>query len=228
MIDNEKHNLLTSKNLTFFVLILLVLYFVTSGIIDSRFTDLENSTEVTIANQQTLLVAIAETTSRNGADSVTESIIKDCSVTERIEFNNLLGSLDKGLSRSELLELERLFGRCGSFSADRKAVMVSRLSRETEIYKEYVAYLSKIRNEDVAADYNVAGWEKLSEEEVKQSEFFTRLVLLQDQIISSLLDGNSATSDEIMLILQEVQDVRGSRLVANQQAAKIRAELTAI
>ena len=63
-------------------------------------------------------------------------------VMTKVSFDDLLGRLNDGLSRTQLVELERLFGRCGSFTSDRKSVMVSRLAREIEIYENY-AYIGK-------------------------------------------------------------------------------------
>ena len=110
-----------------------LVYFVVSAVVNERLADLQLETKVLISDQETLMVSVAEITARNGADAVTENIIRDCSPTERIRFDELLGSLDRGLYRAELVELERLFGRCGNFFAQRKSVMVSRLQREVEL-----------------------------------------------------------------------------------------------
>ncbi len=195
-------------------------------LVDLRFKELELQTKVQIAEQGKILIAIAETTARNGADVVTESIVKDCALDERVKFDDLLGRLDKGLPKEQLIELDRLFGRCGKFSADRKSMMVSRLSREIEIYDTSVNQLSAITGNDQSEFFKVAKWKMLVSEEKKQSELFTRLVSLQDKIITALLEGKVSTSPEIVAILHEVKEVQETLIVANMQAGAHRSELT--
>lgn len=215
----------TGKNALVLVLGIAVMYLGVTSLVDKRFNEIEKNTREQIAEQQTLLVAIAEATARNGADAVTESIVRDCSLPERSEFDNLLGRLDAGLSQAQLTELERLFGRCGTFYSERKSVMVSRLSREIEIYDSYVTQLGVIRGEDLSSEFALTDWKNLASEEKKQSELFARLVTLQDNIIATLLTGRSVQSTEIIEILQQVREVQQTLVVANAQASKVRARL---
>jgi len=214
------------KLIASFVLAVGLVYFLVHNFAENRFQDLESQTRLLISEQQAVLATIAETTARNGADSITEQIIKDCSLSERSTFDTLLGSLDKGLTQTELVELERLFGRCGGFYSERKSVMVSRLAREIEVYETYVEHLETLLDADVANEFQISLWNKLAEEEQKQSELFSQLVIKQDQIISTLLDGKSASSEEIEQILREVNEIQGTLVVTNKQVAKVRAELT--
>ena len=135
-----------------------LVYFIVSAAVNERLSDLQLETKILISEQETLLASIAEITARNGADKVTEQIIVDCSTTERIRFDELLGSLNRGLNRSELTELERLFGRCGNFFSQRKSVMVSRFQREVEIYETFVLQLSSLSGNDEIGPHNVSGW----------------------------------------------------------------------
>jgi hypothetical protein len=192
-----------------------------------RLSDLQSVLKVQIADQQGLLRTIAETTARNGADTVTEDVVKDCAVDERTTFDELLGKLDTGLNKSDLVTLERLFGRCGSFYAERKSLMVARLNREVEVYENYVAQLNEIGGADVAL-YKVSLWKDLASEEKKQSEAFSALVEHQDRIISSLIDGKSATSPEIKIILDQVKEVQNVLFEANNAAAEKRKELISL
>jgi predicted DNA-binding transcriptional regulator len=214
------------KLIASFVLAVGLVYFLVHNFAENRFQDLESQTRLLISEQQAVLATIAETTARNGADSITEQIIKDCSLSERSTFDTLLGSLDNGLTQTELVELERLFGRCGGFYSERKSVMVSRLAREIEVYETYVEHLETLLDADVANEFQISLWNKLAEEEQKQSELFSQLVIKQDQIISTLLDGKSASSEEIEQILREVNEIQGTLVVTNKQVAKVRAELT--
>jgi hypothetical protein len=207
------------------VLGIALVYFLVNTLADNRFQNLESQTRLLISQQQAILATIAETTARNGADSVTEQIVKDCSLAERSSFDTLLGSLDSGLSQSQLVELERLFGRCGGFYAERKSVMVSRLAREIEVYETYVYQLETVLSADAADEFQIAQWNKLAREEQKQSDLFSKLVLKQDEIITTLLSGKSANSVEIIEILREVNEIQGTLVVTNQQVANIRSDL---
>ena len=208
-----------------FILGVVLVYVLVNSLTEKRFQELELQTRILISQQETILATIAETTARNGADSVTELVIRDCTITERSSFDTLLGNLNDGLSQTQLVELERLFGRCGAFFSERKAVMVSRLAREIEVYQTYVNQLSTILDEDVSADFMISGWNKLSVEEQKQSELFSQLVVKQDEIISTLLTGKSANSAEIIDILREVKEIQETLVVTNKQVANVRAEL---
>lgn len=220
--------MISLRQISLVLLGIFVMYFSVTSLVDKRFNEIELNLRAQIAEQEALLTAIAEATSRNGADKITEQIVKDCSIDERNSFDNLLGRLNDNLSKTELTELERLFGRCGSFFSDRKTVMVSRLSREIDIYQNYVEHLSVILGEDVENDFSVDGWQELASEERKQSELFAKLVTLQDKIISSLLSGNSADSSEIREIIQEVNEVQETLVVANAQASNARSRLISL
>lgn len=207
---------------------IIAAYFIVTAAVNARVTELKLQTQVLIAEQEVLLATIAETTARNGADSVTEVIIKDCSIAERTRFETLLSSLDAGLDRARLVELERLFGRCGNFFAERKAVMVARLAREIEIYETFVAQLSNLSDQDQSETYQVATWRELSELELKQSDLFARLVNTQDQIINALLEGKSPSSEEVSSILQSAREIQETLFVTTQQTSDVRDRLISL
>jgi hypothetical protein len=207
------------------ILAATLVYFLVTNLTENRFQNLESQTRLLISQQQSILATIAETTARNGADSVTEQIVKDCSLSERLTFDTLLGDLDSGLTQVQLIELERLFGRCGGFYSERKSVMVSRLAREIEVYETYVNQLGTVLDTDVAEEFHIAQWNKLAQEEQKQSKLFFQLVNKQDQIITTLLSGKSANSTEIEEILREVNEIQGTLVVTNTQVANVRSEL---
>lgn len=214
------------QNVLFFLAFAGLAYGLIVVIVREKLDDLHAQIQMQIAQQQTLLTTIAETTARNGADVVTEGIIRDCNVNERTDFDNLLGQLDKGLSTAELTKLERLFGRCGSFYPERKSVMVARLSREVEVYASYVDQLKAVSTQKLIASYKVDEWQKLVEQEQKQSELFAKLVSQQEKIIETLMTGKSPQSEEIKSVLKEVQDTQISLVQTNQAAASIRKILT--
>lgn len=206
-------------------LCVVVLYTLATVLMQLRLKNLREQIVLQISKQQTLLVGVAETTARNGADVVTESIIRDCSVAERTKFDDLLDGLDKGLSKTELARLEGLFGRCGSFYAQRKALMVSRLGREVEVYINQIEQLQTLTNNKVFETYKVDIWKQLVEQENAQSELFSSLVTQQDTIISTLMSGSRADSLEMKAVLKEARETQESLIATNRQAAVTRTAL---
>ncbi|USN92150.1 MAG: hypothetical protein H6782_04730 [Candidatus Nomurabacteria bacterium] len=228
MNKTSKFNWLNIKNVIVVVAGIGVMYSLVTVIINNHFKDIELGTRLLIANQQALLVAIAETTARNGADQITESIIIDCSVAERSQFDSLLNQLNNRLNNAELTELERLFGRCGKFRSDTKSVMVTKLAREIEVFESYVNQLELVLGESVSEEYKLSLWQSLADEEQKQSDLFATLVRLQDQIISTLLAGSAVDSSEITDILVEVRSVQEALTVTATKTSSIRSDLISI
>ncbi len=226
--EKNKSEWMNAKNVAVFLFGVVLMYLLTNVLVSKRFQEIENSMRVQVEEQEALIAVIAETTSRNGADAIIESIVRDCALNERSRFEDLLNQLNDGLSYSNLVELEQLFGRCGTFFSERKAVMVSRLSREIEVYDSYVGQLSSVVGEDLSDSYMTDQWKLLADEEKKQSELFAKLVLLQGNIINELLKGKTATSEEIVNILQEVSEVNQTLTVARIQARNIRSNLVSL
>ena len=215
----------TFKIIGVVVLCAVLVYVLAQFFANQRLEASSNQTQLLISEQQSILATIAEITARNGADAVTESIVRDCTVAERSSFDSLLGDLNSGLTRSQLVELERLFGRCGSFYSERKSIMVSRLVREIEIYGTYVDQLSLINGTDESESYDLEQWRELAAAETKVSELFSDLVAKQDEIINALLNGSSPQSDDIQAILLEVNEIQETLTVTNTQVSRLRANL---
>lgn len=217
-------NWINAKTITIFILAVIIGYFLTTSIVANRFQEIELTNRVLIVDQEKLLAAIAERTANNGADVVTEKIIRDCTVSERTDFDRLLSNIET-LSYTQLVELERLFGRCGNFFAERKAVMVARLAREVEVYEKFVKQLSVVIGSDQTAEFPLAAWQQLAAEEQKLSEGLAELVRYQDQIITALLEGKTAVSPEVRDILFQVNETNEQLRLANTQSSRIRSEL---
>ncbi len=184
--------------------------------------------EANIAEQELVLATIADLTKQNGADDITERIVVDCSATERQRFEVLLDKLSSTIIRSELTELDSLFFACGSFFADRKAVMAARLAREVTVYRDYIALRNRIlSSEDATAD-RVDLWQRIADDELELSSDFTKLVDLQRDIIMALLAGKSRDSAEIVSTLTAVAATKNNMTVRIQQIEKARAELVRI
>lgn len=219
------NNLIHVKNAVFLLLGIALVYLLFVTAIDNRLANIEQNAQNHLVEQQTLMTAIAKTTARNGGDAVAASVIQDCNVSDRSRFDALLGDLDTNLSQAELAELDQLFGRCGSFYAMQKSIMVSRLAREVEVYEDYVQQLSLVTEKELSDVYEVETWKTLVEAEKVQSELFSKLVDLQDEIISTLFTGQTIESEEMKTILREVTEVQEALAVANSNASSIRSEL---
>jgi hypothetical protein len=178
-------------------------------------------TQLKIAQQETKLAAIAELTGRDGADAVVEEIIKDCSIENRQRFDTLLSRLAE-LNAVELIEVEQLFNSCGNFYAERKAVMVTRLEREYEVYLDFIDVLSLVDEEESKVTYDVEGWGKLVEQEKKRSELSTSLVLIQGKIIDSLRKKTPISSDQMQLLLVEGKETKDALIKISSEIDDLR------
>lgn len=161
-----------------------------------------------MAEQLTIVASLSEVMARGGADAVTDSVIKDCPAAERSRFDALLANLDDGIPRAELQELSRLFDRCASFYARRKAVMVARFEREVELYGQLTERYLRLNAQDSDPSFFTAEWQELARYEREQSTHFDQLVKLQGDIIESLLSGSTLVSPELAGLLKEVQEVQ--------------------
>jgi hypothetical protein len=184
--------------------------------------------DAAILIQKDNLSDLAEITRVNGSDATTDRIIVDCSSSERERFDTLLDQLQANISKSELNELNTLFYACGSFYADRKAVMATKLLREVEILSDYVDLRSIVSGKSSDESTKVEAWRKIAESELKTAEYFKELVQLQGKIIVQLDSGMTPTSPEVTATLTQVSTVRGQMLVLNQQIEVLKDEVTTI
>ena len=166
-------------------------------------------TELKIAEQETTLSSIALLTSKDGADSVVENIIKDCSPENRARFDEQLSQLQL-LRGQQLVEMDQLFGACGNFFAERKAVMVARLEREFEVYKNLIEILTVADIRKDQTQYDQDSWEKLVMMEKNRSELSLKLVEIQGDIITALRTNISLSSDSMQNLLVDGQKTKES------------------
>lgn len=198
------------------IILLIGLYFIVRYTIDAQNRETVAALDTAIVEQEKNLLTLAEITRTNGADKATERIIADCTYDERQQFDKLLDLLSANISQQQLTDLNTLFYKCGSFYADRKAVMATRLVREVEIYADYLKLRSVMSN-DAGKTKSVESWTNLAEAELKTAEFFNQLVSLQGKVITELNAGKKADSPEIAETLKEVNTVRGQMLVLSKQ-----------
>ncbi|MBY0310027.1 hypothetical protein K2Q16_02710 [Patescibacteria group bacterium] len=182
-------------------------YLTASIIVKERLSGMTAEATLDIASQLTTVSTLSEVMARGGVDSITESVIKDCVPNERNRFDDLLGRLSGGLSQTELSELSRLFDRCAPFYSRQKAVMTARLQREVELYELLTERLLRVSPQADVAQFSVATWQQLVGYEIEQSTLFERLVLLQGDIIDTLMAGKTVSSPEIATLLKEVSEV---------------------
>jgi len=206
------------------VAVIIGLYFLVLYSVDIQNRDTLVKLDSTILNQEKLLISLSEATRVNGADEATERIIVDCKASERQRFDQLLDSLSGNIKTSELKELDELFYKCGSFYADRKSVMATRLVREVDILEEYQNLRSVLSNQGLDQTDKITAWRNLAEAELKTAEYFKQLVMLQGTIITQLNSGKSANSPEIVATLNEVSSVRGQMLILSKQIEIHKAE----
>lgn len=199
-------------------------FYVSSYYVEQQKEQIVDGLTIEILEHEKTLSTIAEITDRNGADTVVESIIIDCSAENRQRFELLLNNLSS-LSPNELLEVEDLFDGCARFFSSRKAVMVARMEREYEVYKSLVDLLKILDGTIVNEQYNIEAWGQLVSFEKKRSSIFDQQVRVQYEIIKALQNGERVNSEVITTMLTEAQNITQEATVVNRQIDALRATL---
>jgi hypothetical protein len=204
----------------------LVGYLIVNQLIDSRFNDIVTTYESEIQDLQSRLQTLASRANRIDADSVASSIASPCATDEQARFNVLLGQLNRGLNQTELESLDRLFGRCGYNDYQRKAIIVLQLTHRYREYERVIEALTVATGRTEPAEmYALDEWSALVQGEESLVRLFRSLTQQQDMIIQTLLAGANRESDEIQVILQEVQETQQSMEVLNIQLTELRQSL---
>lgn len=201
-----------------------VVFFATSYFMEEHEKDVVSGITLAIVEQEKTLATIAEVTDRNGADAVAERIIVDCSLENRVRFDDLLGRLAT-VNASELDEVDNLFDKCAPFFAERKAVMVSRMEREYEMYQKLVELLSVVDDPIAVAEFNTKGWGDLVAFEVRRSEIFNEQVKIQKAIIQALQEGNLSSSEFIQDEMERARNIAEEVVIVDKQSDTLRAKL---
>lgn len=218
-----------TKRITVIIIVLLAItslfFYGVEQYIKQTNTAIISRLETAVQAQEVQLFSLAEVTRSNGADSMTDRFINDCKASERQRFDTLLDSLSNNISNTELIELNALFYKCGSFYADQKSIMAIKLSQEVEhleILQNLQAAIIALPEEEIAT---LVTWKEIAEAELKTAEYFNTLVDLQGSIITDLLSGKRADSTELVTTLTEVNSVRGQMLVLSKQIEVNKAKL---
>jgi hypothetical protein len=191
------------------------------GLTEYRLKNLRTELTVRIEEQQARLIQTANAAAQNGAGMLAPALINDCPVAERTKFETLLGRLDDGLPPTELFELDRLFGRCGAFYAERKSVIVAQLKREVEVYESYVAQLYTLKTVPTEKKYQLEEWNELVLIESNRAVLLMKLVSLQEAIIGALLEGNTPASESVKAILVEVATTQEALIRSNAEVITV-------
>jgi hypothetical protein len=192
------------------------------GVAEYNQGDAEAHIEKLITAQESILKNLASITGRNGADTIIESIVSDCS--RRTEYEALLMSLET-LSKKDLIASQNLFEVCGNFYAERKALMVAKLERELEVYTDYVALLSQFR-EDPERMQKLEKWKELVSMEGTRSSLLNDQVLIQSQIITYLISGSSVLSKEVVALVQDAGEINDLLGVQDYRISELRLSLS--
>lgn len=177
-----------------------------------------------ITAQSTTLMTLAEATDTDGADSVVDAIVKDCTAPERERFDTLLSNL-QNLRGAELAEVDRLFARCGDYYATRKAMMVTRLEREFAVYQSYIALLNNVDGRAETVTYPIDNWQSLLALEQSRTEYTMELVKIQGAIIAALLAGEPVSGAVITAELAAAKEVKDNLSLAGVQVDTLRQQM---
>ena len=213
-----------TKGIVLVLVLIGIVFYSVSYFVDEREKDIVAGITLEIVEQEKTLSNIAEITDRNGADAVVESIIRDCSGVSRERFDTLLNRLGS-LNAAELEETESLFDACARFFSSRKAVMVSRMDREFEVYADLIRLLDIVGNPVEMSKFKLAEWQQLVDLEKKRSSLFESQVTIQHDIIKALQKGELTSSENITKMLSDAQNVTEEAGVINQQIDTLRGTL---
>ena len=164
------------------------------------------------------MYTLSEITDRNGVDDEIGGIIKNCS--RQNDFESFLVRLST-LSKQELIEMQSLFDMCGATVFEQKSLMVAKLNREFESYREILILLEKLDKTDIFA-VRQSQFSSLVQIEKERSAFINEQVTIQQKIITLLISGHTAQSPEVSALLSDAQHITKLLDESNQRADEIR------
>ena len=203
---------------------LLIVFICSSLVIEKRLHDVRTALDTAIEAQEKVVIDIApEIGSENRPEfSSIEGLIAGCKSGESQEYDELLATLDKGLTQANLSRLEELFAVCGSIPAQKRSVMVFVFEQEVESLIQLVEYRALLGDVTYPSE-KVVTYKSLIEKEVEIKNQYNELVNLQGDIINTLSLGAAVGSESITTIQTEVQTVQQKYATAIAEASKLRA-----
>jgi hypothetical protein len=206
---------------TVYLLVIAVALIATAGFVHYTQQSLERTLRENTHTVLDRMNVLADIIDRNGADDTVASIVKDCA--EREEYESLLVKLGN-LNKRDLIRIQTLSENCGSFYAERKALMVDRLKREYEELLRHNAALQSLAVDPIAAE-TLETWSELIISEEKRSQLLADQVTIQDEIIRELVTGSYVNSKEVLALVRDGQDVAGLLTVIDHQIDELRAHV---
>jgi hypothetical protein len=202
----------------------LLMYIISGQVIDRRLNELKQVLEVSIQTSINEVRELVSVVSRGGVNEAASSVVADCKVAERAQFDNRLAKLDSGLNISELKELDGLFSRCAPVQSIQRAVMVMQLEQNVKAIKSQINQ-RKILGEYENFDEELKLLETLLSQEQKISKLSFDLVYLQKDIIEALLSGLDVNSEIANELKSKGLNIRNELIMASEKAAKTRSLL---
>lgn len=212
------------KQMIIGVLTGVILVFIFSAlVVEKRLSDARSAVSTAFLEQEAEVKDIAQLIAdgRSVEFARSQEVITACQNEASQQYDQLLSSLDRGLSAQELLTLKNLFNQCGSIPAISRAFVVFVLEQEVDtldmLYAEQ-AFLGMDEKEEAP----IAIWRELITKEKEINTQFHALVALQGKIIEALQSG--AVGD-IETIQTQVQAVQQKYAAAITEASQVRGTL---
>lgn len=204
---------------------LVAMYALSSFVVQKRLSDLHTHLETKIEEQENIVKELALEIGRGDVSEKIEAVIKACPSAEATQYDILLSSLDKGLTKSDMQTLTVLFNRCGDIPASRRAGMTLLLEREVSFLNEMM------QQRELLGYYNldestIADWKELVQKEQEISSLFLDLVDAQERIITALVLTGSPTGESIEAIQADATRIREKLSSISVEAAQLRTSLT--
>lgn len=177
-------NLLSKQAVGWGVILVIIIYFISNFFISERLSESRLNLDVLLDNK---IKVIKETASIIGSATPSpevEKLIPECSLSERIETDDLLAKLDTSLPYNKIVRLDRVFASCGDIFAVRRGVMAMSLQNQIDSMSEMIEAREALGN--FTDKYSLDKWNELLKTEIKINENLYKLVDVQRQIIAIL------------------------------------------
>lgn len=206
------------------ILGIVCVYFLATTIADSRTSELVAFINNDVTSQELAIKETSQILGRGAASAEINEMIVDCNSTDSTQYDTLLSSLDKGLSRTNLTELKALFDRCGDRPSSRRSAMASKLGYQVIALETSVVILNKLEsNEEL--NNRLQNWKALADKEKEIAMLFNQLVMAQDEIIKTLLGDVSPNVRSVEEIRVGAEEIRTKLTKATEEASLLRAKL---
>ncbi len=202
----------------------VVLVFIFSTlVVEKRLFDTRAAFEVAVLEQEAKVMGIAKNigAGQSGEFMQSEGLITACPTTKSQEYDELLSSLDTGLSTQQLEILQNHFNECGSIPAVSRAFMVYLLEQGVETLDILSSQQALLGESSIDKD-TLNSWHELVSKEKDIKTQFYALVELQGKIIDTLQAG---AQGEIPGIQSEVQAIQQKYATAITEASQLRRTL---